>query len=409
MSSQTPPIDKLPVETLTYILRLATNVPACYTLGGATYYPFHNSDRHENVVLRNQTTLFPAEINSWTTKLALPLVCSLWRLLSFEMLYEEIYIGERAHTDTLLETFEQSELTHPGQGLGRLVRNVVLASVVRDEVLPLVDVLRWCPNVEALVKSDDDVTFPPRSDVDLSSITRFDWSWIRHGDDREIEMENIKQGLAFYEAIASRAPNLQYLSIAIRYPARTVGVFQDLPTVTPSLTALRIQHTESTLRQEIEDWEFPKLTHIITDSSLVWRSFSSLFGPQIEVVEFTVDEALHTAHALGVIGLCPNLREINYHVEFAKFPPQPVYNDSLACVRLHSGRNYMLDSASVWDEIEAQLQVFAGASFPALKRIILYGDWDNVVNDSRFSAWGKKLRDRGCIVEDEYGTLYQQP
>ncbi|RDB14632.1 hypothetical protein Hypma_016303 [Hypsizygus marmoreus] len=139
---------------------------------------------------------------------------------------------------------------------------------------------------------------PPRFDVDLFFITRFDSSCIWHGDDREIEGEITKQGLGFYEIFASRAPNLQYISIAMRCPARLAGVLEDVPTITASLTTSRIQHTGPIFRT----WG----THCHEFES----NLAQLFEPRR-----TSDRRrrVHsrrgssTLRALGVVGQCPNL------------------------------------------------------------------------------------------------------
>lgn len=393
----TAAIDILPVEVMAYILRIATTTPVCYTLT-KTYTPFHNVPG-DNVLPETRAALSKLEITSWTTKLSTVLVCKSWRCLALEYLYEEVYMGEKART--LYQTLETSETMFPGEGVGRRVRCVVL-SAWRPEIkpVPLIEVLRWCPNVEILVKSDDDTTPTPTPDVDLSSIKRFDWRFIRYQyAGRGLHWQNTHLGLDFFRETMTRSDSLHYLTIGIRYPMSRLSDHPRPRIVTHSLTTLRVQHIGPVIRAEIEGWDCPNLTHIITDSSLMWETYSTLFGSRTEVIELVKDESLHSLSALGVVEQCPNLLELNYHVEYGRFPPAPLNQDTLQCIRLHAGRNYMIDHADTWELLKAQFTLFAGSSFPSLRRLILYGDWSDVLCDPQFVPLKDSVLARGCAVE----------
>jgi hypothetical protein len=194
---------------------------------------------------------------------------------------------------------------------------------------------------------------------------------------------------------------MHLLTIGIRYPMSRMSDRLCQPIATHALTTLRIQHIGPVLRAEVEAWDCPNLTHIMSDSSLMWETYSPLFGPRIEVTELIKDESLHILSALGVIEQCPNLRELNYLVEYARFPDPPLYHDSLQCIRLHSGRNYMIDLADTWEWLKTQFSLFAGHLFHALKQIILYGDWSDILRNPQFHSLKDVMLRRGCVMETE--------
>ncbi|KAF9463706.1 hypothetical protein BDZ94DRAFT_598101 [Collybia nuda] len=388
----------LPVEVIAHILRMATTAPTCYALT-KTYVPFQNVPG-ENVLPESRAALSKLEAASWITKLSIVRVCKAWKSLALEYLYEEVYMGE--HAKTLSEALEKSETMFPREGVGRRVRCIVL-SAWRPEIkpIPLPEVLRWCPNTEILVKSDDDTTPTPNPDVDLSSIKRFDWRFTRFQlfAERGLHWQNTHQGLDFFRDAMMRSDNVHYLAVGIRYPMSRLSDNPRPHIATHSLTTLRVHHIGPVIRAEIEGWDCPNLTHIITDSSLMWETYSPIFGPRIEVVELIKDESLHSIFALGVVEKCPNLLELNYHVEYGQFPSKPIHQDTLRCIRLYAGRNYMIDLADTWELLKAQFTLFAGPSFPSLRRLVLYGDWDDVLRDSQFVPLKDGVLARGCAVE----------
>lgn len=65
----------------------------------------------------------------------------------------------------------------------------------------------------------------------------------------------------------------------------------------------------------------------------------------------------------------------------------------------------MLDMAAAWDEIEMQLSLFGGQFFPALNRIVLFGDWDSFTADLEFRSLCNRVRSRGCALEYPAGIL----
>lgn len=377
-----PPIHILPVEILIDIFRLSTQVPNPYRLGDATYWPFRNN-------MRRREHPLPFEKEIWATKLFLPLVCRIWRELSFGITYEKIHAGE--HVGSLLKAFEESENTFPGNGFGRQVRHLVL-SFWNSTPIPLPNILRWCPNVTCLTKDDVDISPVPTLDVDLTRIKRFDWVFKRYAGQG---LQNTSHGRDFYRDIIARATNLQYLYIAISYPNTRLSRIQPYPLSVHSLTTLHVQHIGNNLRDELEGWQFPNLKNLITDSSLTRGTFSSLFGPQIEVIEFLADEALHNDACLDVLNKCPNVRDLNYYIQFASFSHLPFRHEKLECVRLHSGANYMLDDE--WAAVTQQLDIFAGKSFPALKRISLRGDWDKFIKEPAFDVLRDAIRCRAVF------------
>lgn len=391
---------RLPTELWLHIFRIATTTPDFNRLQGTKYYPFQNPSRIHPEPKSQVEELV------WKTKMNLMLVCRQWNKIVLEYVYENIHIGD--HWQSLLDVLERSAHETDGLGYGQLVKRISLSAwLVEADATKLGEIMKWCPNAEVLVKRDDDITATPTSELHLSSLKRFDWWYTTCRETRiPIYPANFSQGRDLFRSIVAQASNLLYLSIGIRYPMSRTSDHPPMALTLDHLTVLRVQHIGSLLREELEGWSFPKLTHIIADSSLTWNTDSPLFSPQIEVIEFVKDETLETLSALGVINNCTNLRELNYHIEFARFPLRLGTTPKLQCVRLHGGKNFMLhfDGSDVWGIYEHHFRMFANEElFPALRNIFLHGDWTYIDTDPRFDQMVKTVVSRGCQVSYSYG------
>ncbi|KAG6917557.1 hypothetical protein DXG01_002026 [Tephrocybe rancida] len=318
------------------------------------------------------------------------------------VLYQEIYVGE--HANALLEVFEQSELVFPGRGFGRQVRHLILSHWLLDRPpIPVSDILRWCPNIIYLTKDDDDITPTPSSPLDLSCIRRFDWVYTRYRP--TMNGQNNNHGRDFFRAVIAGAYDLRYLYIAVTFPNSRLSTIPSFPVTAHSLTTLHVVHIGTVLRGELEHWNFPNLIHLITDSSLTLGTMSTIFGSQLEVIEFLQDEALYHS-ALSVLGLCPNLRELNYHIAYVSTMHPPVRHEQLETIRLRPGQNHMLDVKEIAITVEQQFSLIAQGFYPSLRRIVFYEveQWRELLSSiDGFKRICDDIRRQDCGLEDENG------
>ncbi|KAG6835762.1 hypothetical protein H0H93_014911 [Arthromyces matolae] len=406
----------IPVEIWTYIFCLSTEYRQSNTLStSSSFSPRFNTFSAIRQTL-HRDELRRALDPVWEMKFTLPLVCKLWREISSPMTYEQVYVGQ--HATSLLEALQRSETSSPGRGIGRQVQRVVFNYFGLEPPPPplsLLEVLRWCPNVAYLTKEDADLTPPSLPShsiteaISFTSIQRFDWAFFqRMLYSRERRVKDM-HGLDFLRTVITRAPELQYLRIAVTFPNfRTLSTLSYHIKAT-SLTTLRVEHI-GLIRGELEQWEFPNLNTIVTDSSLTRGTFSPLFGPGIRVVEFLRDESL-LSDALRVLEKCPNLRELVYYVQYASIVQPGFVHGELETIRLHSVRNRMLGDAEIADIVQPQFLSILNGVYPSLRRIIFHGaveGWKDMASlVPGFEKVCDEIRHRQlCTLEDEFGNPF---
>ncbi|KAJ7483299.1 hypothetical protein FB451DRAFT_1129199 [Mycena latifolia] len=325
---------------------------------------------------------------AYRTMLALSLVCREWHILS----------RLRRGSQKLVESLQRS---CGGFRCGEWTRRLELSVIEHenaDHPISLVDILRACPNVEVLVKADDDL--PPHSVVgaNLTSLKRFDWYCSRYPD-------GALCGQDFLKDVVQHAPNLEYLSLIKRFRG---GRRVDPPPsalILPALTTLGLDFIPLDVWTEIETWAFPRLRVLLIDPTFLYLPRSSLrIWETVEVLELRQD---YTSSSIipSILQICPNVRELNYCIQFVHPPPpDSVVSRSVQVVRLDFAINRSMAKEDVlWSHISTHFLMLSGPMFPALNRVVLHGPWQHILKDGRLELLRKNLVDHGCKLEDSSG------
>jgi hypothetical protein len=395
---------QLPPELWMRILRFATLTQVTDKLFETEYRPFDDPPGEEERALLS---------DSDQVALALISVCRDWREMAQEFVYESVRLNHGM--SALLQALRSSAEQHPETGYGKWVKRLELSIVEHEDpespVSPL-DILQLCPGIKVLVKYDDDLLPQSVGDAHFPGIKRFDWWYARYrdGDHRfDTKGDDGSRGLNFLRDIISRAPNLEYLLIAKRYSS-TINLVNTPRSLTLALlTTLRVQGIDSHLRSELEIWFFPNLNTVIMDFRLLWRTSSSILNnPSIRRIELTDDEEfMESDYLVALFSTCSNLRELGYYIDFVKPSLRyPSVHASLACVRLHAKPNSTIIHATwppthgfLWDHIRMHFSMFKKSTFPSLEQIVLYGDWSQTLDDTRFVPLYQALRKQGIHLE----------
>jgi len=174
----------------------------------------------------------------------------------------------------------------------------------------------------------------------------------------------------------------------------------------PSLTTLRLLRMNILFVRQISRWSLPNLTHLVLDTVTHFGMlpvFWDAFGPQLRTVELGISLKFYISEALPfVLAGCPNLQELNYYINFTKACRLHTSHNSLITIGLHSHPNafFLVGGTSYWEHLEAHFAFFSPSTFPALERVVLYGDWGAMVDDKRYPTLVRSLRDRGCAIEE---------
>ncbi|KAJ7921202.1 hypothetical protein B0H13DRAFT_1985442 [Mycena leptocephala] len=393
----------LPPEIWLYIFLFATSVPYTPQLYETQYHPFHNppSERERSMLnLANDTTL------------ALNLVCREWHNLSMQFLFETIHLswyGSRK----LLEGLRRSV---GGVSCGNRTRRFELSVVEHedpDHPVSPADIFLSCPNIEVLVKCDDDLLPHSVQGANLSCLKRFDWYYARYRDgDHQFatEDDDPSRGQDFLRAVVRSASNLQYLSLVKRFRGTPRARPPPSSLVLPSLTTLHLQLISLDVWTEIETWTFPQLQVLRVDASFIDLPRSSdRIWDTVKVVELLQDQgSIPTSSRIpSILRICPNAAELNYYIEYVYPPDDAVYvAASIQVVRLHFAVNYDLrwpveEEDVLWTHVFAHLSMLSGPMFPSLKRVVLCGPWNFVIADEQFGLFKRDLGARGCRLDSE--------
>ncbi|KAI0929187.1 hypothetical protein AcV5_006519 [Taiwanofungus camphoratus] len=389
-----PETSSLPIELWLQIFRWATISPLTHRLRATTYSPFDTAP----IAARDEAT---------RTKTTLVLVCKQWRRLTMELLYEDVQMGCPEQLQSVLEgkSLDGGDEPRSVSECSRWVRRACLpyssSATTTARPLKAVRLLEQCPYLETLVRMDaapgDMLSFEFAADCPpLVSLKRLDW-W-HHGEAARTG------GINSLSDVLRAAPNLQYLSLGGFVTKNFLAPGPPVPL--PSLTTLRILRMNVLFVLQMCRWSMPVLTHLIIDTVediYMLESFWEKFGAQIRTVELGHSLKYYIRDSLSMIlPGCPNLEELNYYVHFTAVPyPFHEAHPLLTTVGLHAHATSFIPvgSTEYWRRIEDHFAVLSRPLFPALKKIVLYGDWDAVMTDVHFPSLVQTLLARGCRLE----------
>ena len=395
----------LPTELWLAIFRWATLDPWTHALFTSEYHPF------------DAVSLNVGTVETRYTKRALVLVCKQWRQWTTSLLYEDIVIpfAHRSLGQVLRfgQDWEDGTSIPPCANLVRRA-HLPYSSTVTPSSTPvaILDLLELCSSLEVLVRTADALqplsyefptTCPP-----FPSLKRLDW-W-HHNDAARTG------GINSLPHVLGLAPNLEYLSVG----GEIWASYLNTPTVhLARLTTLRLRRVNAFFLLKICRFTLPALHHVVFDhiaNAEIFWPFWTTFGPQIRTVELGLSLKFYIQDFLShVLVGCPHLEALNYYVHFTASPPlvgggddesesdghPPLAMESLKVVGLHAHPNsfFRVGSAEYWAHLGRHFDALCQPTFPAIKRVMLYGDWSAVIGDEEFGRIAQPLRDKGCSVE----------
>ncbi|KAI0723980.1 hypothetical protein C8T65DRAFT_704629 [Cerioporus squamosus] len=373
----------LPVEVWLQILRWATLNPWTHALYTSEYSPFEAVD----------VNVGTPEISH--TKRALVLVCKDWRRWALPLLYEDILVSSSQRLSRLLQA---------GQGLGDSdnldATSRCPADFVRRAHLPYSSTTTSTslPPRSVLVRTADALTpsayefsveCPP-----LPSLKRIDW-WHHNEAARTGGINSLTHVLGV-------APNVEYLSVGGELWANYLLTAR---IHLPHLTTLRFRRVNVFFVLTLCRWTFPSLRHVIfdniIDTELFW-AFWTTFGSQVRTVELGISLKFYIQDFLEhVFAGCTQLEELNYYLHFTHVPSTHWPQNALKTVGLHAHPNsfFRVGSAEYWEHVGRHFEALASSAFPALRHVVLHGDWRALMGMEDFQRIVQPLRDKGCMVE----------
>jgi hypothetical protein len=376
---------RLPPELWIQIFRWATAPAEVEPKDVSTFMPFQSVKW--NVPLRHQLS----------TKRTLVLVCRQWRHLGIKFLYEVIVL--RHHVQALEQALRR--------GYGKWVRVAELVCAChnkhrnhlgRPAVSQVTEILRLCPNLRTLTRPatvDPCVIELHPAHFPLPSLHHVFW-WNPH----------FVHGVPINSLldVLGNSPNVRYLAVGgDAYLPDIHGRLLHLP----HLTTLRLRRLSSSYLWQVARWSLPNLAHVVLEVVSLAQSLDSLwdaFGHQLHTIElgcvlrFLVDDRI-----TSILKQCPNLRVLNYYINFTSIPENPFQHSLLKQIGLHAAQN-SFDAHLEWRHLEQHFTLFAHPGLPALEKVVLYGDWGYFIYDPRFRALLEPLDSKICIVELEDGT-----
>ncbi|KAF8560142.1 hypothetical protein OG21DRAFT_31636 [Imleria badia] len=332
---------------------------------------------------------------SLKTKHALVQVCRLWRALATNFLYEDVRI--RYDSENLKTVLADHH------SLGRFVHRIELpytqtATERPGDTRDVVEILRSCPSLTTLVRPffealPDSLRYEfPAEIVSLSSLTRLEW-WHYNNAAHSGGINSLMD-------VLRNAPSLQFLALGGEFWMNSAHL--DSPIQLPALTTLRLKRVNPLFVWQIGRWELPSLVHIVADFPADHGRLDELwlqFGSQLCTVEFGRNVAFHMSDQISVfLRGCARVKVFNYFINFTAPPTESllVEQSTLECVGLHAFPCGILSDN--WRHLNRHFEFLSGPFLPALKRIVLYGDWQQITKDSRILPVLNRLTQKGCVV-----------
>ncbi|KAF9245893.1 hypothetical protein BU15DRAFT_85553 [Melanogaster broomeanus] len=369
----------LPPEIWITIFRWATSPSAGYP---APYYePFRASFEEFDELLR--------------TKGALVQVCRLWRDLASVFLYEDVRVrhGSESLREALASYRDLEDEASQGW-LGRCVRRLELphpqtATERPDSTHNVVQILKSCPSLKTLVRPFMRQALRLYT-VSLPSLTRLEW-WHYNNAARS-------GGINSLAHVLRDTPSLRFLTLGGESWASPAA---QIPIHLPALTTLRLRRLNILFMTQICRWELPSLVHVVVDfppEECGLESLWSKFGHQLCTVEFGRNIAFLMTEQISLfLRGAPRVERFNYFMHFTRAPPEllPDEQSSLQCVGVHAFPCAMLNN--VWNHRNSHFDFLSSQSLPALKRVVLHGDWQEIMD---------RLALKGCevLLADDLAT-----
>ncbi|KAG6919047.1 hypothetical protein DXG01_009757 [Tephrocybe rancida] len=362
------------------------------------------SDRDVDFITASYTPFRPAPDDSLdsaiTVRANLALVCREWKDLTTRFLYEDVRITQSVDINAFRDSLRQHS---------RLVRRLILP--YRSTVTPPVhntsrhslEILRLCTNLETLVRPrlispSESLQFHFAVDgFPLLNLRRLDW-WCHSEAERS-------GGINSLNAVLQGTPNLEYLSVGgfTGYPVLRARS----PLTLNRLHTLRLQGSDGLFLHAMSNrWSLPALAKIIVDSpvahgqagfSYIWEHF----GEQLQTVEFGKHvRFMMEDYVSFCLQGCPNLEEFNYFPFFTTpLPQNSLRHTRIARIALHAAVNHILhDGPTVCDHIEKHFSVFLDDTFPALRQLVLYGEWRGIIAHPHLAKIWEALEKRGIMA-----------
>ncbi|KIM70326.1 hypothetical protein SCLCIDRAFT_523537 [Scleroderma citrinum Foug A] len=383
------PLGKLPPELWLIIFRLATRAEDSDSTG--SYEPF-------------QGCFDLGSAEALTTKRSLVQVCRTWRALASVFLYEDVRVRHDAYA---LRGFLESELFSAEEALdtpGRWVRRLELPYTQTGTRTPnslnnALHILKSCPFLQTLVRPflrgvSDALRYEfPADIVSLSSLTRLDW-W--HYDEAARS-----GGINSLIHVLRDTPGLQYLTLGGEFWASALSA--QVPEL-PALTTLRFRRVNAVFIWQVCRWMLPSLVHVIVDFPPENEAIQQLwltFGEQLRTIEFGRNVAFHLTDQLGLLlrSWPSSVKVLNYFIHFTMFPQSPIESQApVENIGIHSFPCAMM--SDVWEHLDSHfIWLATSPSLTALKHVILYGQWENIIGDYRFVTFQRRLEEKGCQIE----------
>jgi hypothetical protein len=230
----------------------------------------------------------------------------------------------------------------------------------------------------------------------LLSLRRLDW-WLYNEAERT-------GGINSLGSVLRSAPNLQYLSVGGVVGCSRIRMDpESQPLCLPELQTLRLHAGNGLFFRQIQSLALPALTRVILDSPMIGGGLDGIweaFGSQLQVIEFGrhVQFMLNDVLAPCLLA-CPNLTELNYYLFFTAPPDIRDPHASIVTVSFHAAVNMLLqDEGKICSHLEQHFEILKN-SLPALRRVVLYGEWRGIISHPRLAPAWQSLYDRGTVVQ----------
>lgn len=380
----------LPVELWLLVFRWATLSSSTLSLCTTEHVPFQAG------------VLDGLDKDAVAVKRTLVRVCKLWRELTRDLLYEDITIRDVLAVQNALHT--------NGEESYKKVRRACLPYTSctpynADDLTVLAAVLHSCPRLEVLCRPSnmraESMTFdyPAVDCPPLDSLKRLDW-W-------HINEAARSGGVNTLVEVLRAAPQLEYLSLG---GDLWLNLIERGRLELPALTTLRIRRMNLLFLQQVSRWTMPSLRNVVIDVFSTPRLLEPLFvsyGEQIWTVELGRNLKFYVLDVVShIIANFSALEELGYYLFFTAVPQVPQEpHTSLHTLRWHAASNefFSVKDTVFWQHLAEHVAIFSRSFFPSLKRIVMHGPWDVVIEDERFLPLARKLGERGVTVERCYG------